>query len=81
MLFQVMLLDCQPFVSSATLDELMRSESKRSNVISEFLPLENSCEIQGLQYTAFLLSVCHVVILVQDYFFDSNVIRFCLYPP
>ncbi|KRT81133.1 hypothetical protein AMK59_5359 [Oryctes borbonicus] len=73
---RMMLLDCQPFISSATLDELMRSESKRSNVISEFLPLENGCEIQGLQYTAFLLSVCHIVILVQDYFFDSNVIRF-----
>ncbi|KAK9730356.1 hypothetical protein QE152_g15279 [Popillia japonica] len=68
--------NCQPFISSSTLDELMRSESKRSNVISEFLPLENSCEIQGLQHAAFLLSVCHIIILVQDYFFDSNVIRF-----
>ncbi|KAI4463789.1 hypothetical protein MML48_4g00019204 [Holotrichia oblita] len=72
---RMMLLDCQPFISSSTLDELMRSESKRSNVISEFLPLENSCEIQGLQHAAFLLSVCHIIILVEDYFFDSNIIR------
>ncbi|KAI4463781.1 hypothetical protein MML48_4g00008964 [Holotrichia oblita] len=52
---KMMLLDCQPFISSSTLDELMRSESKRSNVISEFLPLENSCEIQGLQHAAFFI--------------------------
>lgn len=73
-----MLLDCQPLMSAAVLDELMRSETKRSTVISEFLPLEtscDSCEIQGLQLTAFLMSVCHVLIFVQDYFFDSNIVR------
>lgn len=58
------------------LDDLMRSESKRMNVISEFLPIESSGEIQGLQLTTFLMSVCHVIIFVQDWFLDSNVIRF-----
>lgn len=59
----------------SVLDDLMRSESKRMSVISEFLPVENSGEIQALQLTTFLMSVCHVIIFVQDWFFDSNIIR------
>lgn len=59
----------------AVLDDLMRSENKRMNVISEFLPIENCGEIQGLQLTTFLMSVCHIILVVQDWFFDSNVIR------
>ncbi|KAK4886344.1 hypothetical protein RN001_002615 [Aquatica leii] len=73
---RVMFLDCQPFTSVAVLDEFIRSEAKVSNMVSEFLPLENSGEIQGLQMTAFLMSICHVLILVQDWFFDNNVLRF-----
>lgn len=73
---RVIFLDCQPFLSVAVLDDLIESESKRTNLVSEFIPLENSGEIQGLQYTAFLMSVCHILLVVQDWFFDSNVIRF-----
>ncbi|XP_018325066.1 protein SMG9-like [Agrilus planipennis] len=75
---RIMFLDCQPFGSSVVLEDLIQNENKRLNVIGDFLLLENSEEIQGLQLLAFLLSVCHVVILVQDYFFDSNVVRFFL---
>lgn len=70
-----MFLDCQPFTSVALLDDFIRSETKVSNLVTEFLPLENSGEIQGLQMTAFLMSVCHVLILVQDWFFDCNILR------
>lgn len=73
---RIILLDCQPFNSISVLDELIQSENKRSNLVSEFLPLENSGEIYGLQLTAFLMSVCHVLLLVQDWFFDSNIVRF-----
>ncbi|XP_022914511.2 nonsense-mediated mRNA decay factor SMG9 [Onthophagus taurus] len=73
---RMILLDCQPVLSCSILDELMRCESKRANVISEFSPLENSGEIQGLQLTAFLMSVCHVLVAVNDWFFDTNFIRF-----
>lgn len=62
-------------MSASVLDELMRSETKRLNVISEFLRTENSGEIQSLQITTFLMSVCHVIIFMQDWFFDSNLIR------
>lgn len=54
----------------------MKNENKRSSVVSEFLPIENSGEIQSLQLTAFLMSVCHVLIFMQDWFLDSNAIRF-----
>ncbi|KAG5880513.1 hypothetical protein JTB14_003972 [Gonioctena quinquepunctata] len=73
---RLILLDCQPFASVSVLEDLIKSESKRTNLVSEFIPLENSGEIQGLQLTAFLMSVCHVLILAQDWFFDSNVVRF-----
>ncbi|XP_018564800.1 protein SMG9 [Anoplophora glabripennis] len=73
---RVMFLDCQPFMSVSVLDDLIQSESKRTNLVSEFIPLENSGEIQSLQLTAFLMSVCHVLVVVQDWFFDSNIVRF-----
>lgn len=68
-------MDSQPFNSIAVLDELIQSDNKRSNLVNEFLPIENSGEIYGLQQTAFLMSVCHILIVVQDWFFDSNVVR------
>ncbi|XP_057661425.1 nonsense-mediated mRNA decay factor SMG9 [Diorhabda carinulata] len=73
---RLILLDCQPVASISVLEELIKSETKRTNLVSEFIPLENSGEIQGLQLTAFLMSTCHVLLLVQDWFFDSNIIRF-----
>ncbi|KAB0799355.1 hypothetical protein PPYR_07235 [Photinus pyralis] len=73
---RIIFLDCQPFSSVAVLDDFIRSEAKVSSMVNDFLPLENSGEIQGLQMTALLMSICHVLILAQDWFFDSNVIRF-----
>lgn len=72
---RVIFLDCQPCLSVAVLDELIESENKRTNLVNDFIPLENSGEIQALQYTAFLMSVCHILLVVQDWFFDSNVVR------
>lgn len=42
----------------------------------DFASIENALEITSLQITAFLLSVCHVVVLVQDWFYDPNILRF-----
>lgn len=71
-------LDCQPFLSPSILDELISSDDnhKRPSVVNDCLPMENNGEIHSLQLTAFLMSVCHVLIFVQDWFFDSNVVRF-----
>ncbi|ENN78069.1 hypothetical protein YQE_05463, partial [Dendroctonus ponderosae] len=73
---RVIFLDCQPILSLAVLDRLIENENKRSSLVGDFVPVENSGEIQGLQLTGFLMSVCHVLLVVQDWFFDSNVIRF-----
>lgn len=71
-----MLLDSQPFSSEAVLHDFLESDnSKMSNLGSEFMSSDVSCEIQSLQQTAFLMSVCHILILAQDWFFDSNVLR------
>ncbi|CAH0392813.1 unnamed protein product [Bemisia tabaci] len=43
---------------------------------TEFGTVENAVEINSLQITGFLLSVCHTVICIQDWFFDPNVFRF-----
>ncbi|GLV35793.1 uncharacterized protein CBL_01055 [Carabus blaptoides fortunei] len=72
---RVFLLDCQPVISAAILDEIVQSDFKRS-MAGEFLPIENCAEINSLQMATFVLSVCHVVLLVQDWFFDSNFVRF-----
>ncbi|KAL3281662.1 hypothetical protein HHI36_004868 [Cryptolaemus montrouzieri] len=72
---RVIFLDCQPFLSMSIMDDLVENENKRSNLVSEFIPSENSGEIQGLQMTSFLISVCHILVVVQDWFFDSNICR------
>lgn len=41
----------------------------------DFSSTENALEITSLQTAAFLLSVCHVVLLVQDWFYDPNLLR------
>lgn len=75
MIFQVIYLDCQPFSSLAIMDDLVENDNKRSNLLSEFIQSENSGEIQSLQMTSFLMSVCHIFIVVQDWFMDSNTCR------
>lgn len=37
--------------------------------------MDGALEIHSLQMAAFILSVCHVVILAQDWFFDPDMIR------
>nr|CAD7202185.1 unnamed protein product [Timema douglasi] len=76
---RVILLDTQPMLSPSVMDRTMQQDGKKFTLTTasgEFTPTENTMEIQSLQIAAFLLSVCHVVILVQDWFFDPNIIRF-----
>lgn len=71
---RVILLDTQPMLSASVMDRLVQQENKKFGG-TEFASTENAMEIQSLQLAAFLLSVCHVVILVQDWFFDPNFLR------
>ena len=71
---RVILLDTQPMLSASVMDRLVQQENKKYPG-TEFASTENTIELHSLQLAAFLLSVCHVVILVQDWFFDPNIVR------
>lgn len=90
---RIFFLDTPPLLSPSLMDKLIYQESKKTPFSSvsnqtfsggsqlssgDFSTTENALEITSLQTAAFLLSVCHVVILVQDWFYDPNVLRFVL---
>ncbi|XP_063230147.1 nonsense-mediated mRNA decay factor SMG9 isoform X2 [Bacillus rossius redtenbacheri] len=72
---RMVLLDMQPVLSPAVAERLAHAEAKKFSAL-EFTSAESSTELQSMQLAAFLLSVCHVVVLVQDWFLDPNVLRF-----
>jgi len=63
-------LDCQPILSSSV---AYSASQKRVGPSIDPLSIDN--EMVSLQLAAFLLSVCHVVLLVQDWFFDPNIFK------
>lgn len=70
---RLILLDVQPMLSASVMDHMIQFEKKFP---SEYSSTENALEIQSLQIAAFMLTVCHTVILVQDWFTDPNLLRF-----
>lgn len=66
------LLDCQPLLSASVMDRTIQLEKKYT---SEFNSTENTMEVHSLQQIGFLFSVCHTVLMVQDWFTDFNLIR------
>lgn len=70
---RTILLDVQPVLSASVMDQMIQREKKYPN---EYTSTENALEIQSLQIAAFLLTVCHVVVIVQDWFVDVNLLRF-----
>jgi len=56
------------------MDRTIQLEKKYS---SEFSSTENTVEVHSLQQLGFLMSVCHTMLLVQDWATDMNLIR-CL---
>lgn len=79
---RVIYLDVQPVLSLSVLAKHYASEGAGLAVRSchrddpDYPCLENDVDILSLQYIAFILAVCHVVVVVQDYFFDPDLIRF-----
>lgn len=69
---RVILLDCQPLLSSSVAYSTSQKRMGQS-VDPSGLLVDN--EMVSLQLAAFLLSVCHVVLLVQDWFFDPNILK------
>lgn len=89
---RMIILDSQPLLSASIMDRIILQnlfqEGKKfgtgpsagppggSGGAPDFSSTENIVEVQSLQQAAFLLSVCHIVLLVQDWTFDPNVVRF-----
>ncbi|XP_050548646.1 nonsense-mediated mRNA decay factor SMG9-like [Daktulosphaira vitifoliae] len=69
---RVILLDCQPILSSSI---AYSASQKRVGQSMDSSGVINDNEMVSLQLTAFLLSVCHIVLLVQDWFFDANIFK------
>ncbi|KXJ23158.1 protein SMG9 [Exaiptasia diaphana] len=69
---RVILLDTQPLLSPSILDHLIHHER---NIPSDYSSPENYHEMQSLQIVTFLLTVCHVILVVQDWFTDVNLLR------
>ncbi|TNN02427.1 protein SMG9 [Takifugu rubripes] len=70
---RVIFLDTQPILSPSILDHLINNDRK---LPPEYNLPHTYVEMQSLQIAAFLFTVCHVVIVVQDWFTDLNLYRF-----
>lgn len=71
---RVIYLDTQPVLSGSTIDYSASYEQKKST--PDFVNTETNLELQSLQFAAFLFSVCHIIVFVQDCFVDPNLVRF-----
>ena len=69
---RIILLDTQPILSPSLLEQSIHYDRKCSGDYAG----SSSIEIQSLQIAAFLLTACHVIIVVQDWFTDSYIYKF-----
>ncbi|CAL1681079.1 unnamed protein product [Lasius platythorax] len=71
---RVIYLDTQPILSGLVTDYSVCFDQKKAT--TDFVNTDSNLELQSLQFAAFLFSVCHVIIFVQDWFIDPNLVRF-----
>ncbi|KAL8599177.1 hypothetical protein ACOMHN_007893 [Nucella lapillus] len=69
---RIILLDTQPVFSASVMDVLIRQEKKYSQ---DYTSTETCVEVQSLQIASFLMTVCHVIIVAQDWFTDVTFMR------
>uniref|UniRef100_G3U280 Nonsense-mediated mRNA decay factor SMG9 n=1 Tax=Loxodonta africana TaxID=9785 RepID=G3U280_LOXAF len=69
---RIVFLDTQPILSPSILDHLINNDRK---LPPEYNLPHTYVEMQSLQIAAFLFTVCHVVIVVQDWFTDLSLYR------
>nr|CAB3226601.1 protein SMG9 [Phallusia mammillata] len=69
---RIIILDTQPILSPSMILE----QPQHFKATSEYSSGSVTVETQSLQMTSFLLTVCHVVVVVQDWFTDSNIFKF-----
>ncbi|XP_057302380.1 nonsense-mediated mRNA decay factor SMG9-like [Hydractinia symbiolongicarpus] len=69
---RLILLDTQPLLSPAMLDQYLRYDRK---IPGEYTTAEICLEVQALQILTFLYTICHVVLVIQDHFTDLNLLN------
>ncbi|XP_071550617.1 nonsense-mediated mRNA decay factor SMG9 [Panulirus ornatus] len=69
---RLIVLDCQPLLSPSIMDRLITQEKKFT---SDYNSTENLMEVESLQVLTLVMSIAHVVMLVQDSAADPNLIR------
>lgn len=69
---RLMILDCQPLLSSSIMDKLITQEKKFT---SDYNSTENLMEVESLQVLTLVMSIAHAVLLVQDAAADPTLIR------
>ena len=70
---RTILLDVQPLLSGSVLDKTINMDKKYFN--NDFKYFENYVELQSIELACFILSVCNVVLLAEDWFTDPNLFR------
>ncbi len=71
---RLILLDTQPLYS-ASLQDKNNLYEKKNQTSFEFASSENTAEVHGLQMMGFLTATCHVLLLVQDWFVDVQLVK------
>ncbi|XP_069944303.1 nonsense-mediated mRNA decay factor SMG9 isoform X2 [Cherax quadricarinatus] len=69
---RLIVLDCQPLLSPSIMDRLITQEKKFT---SDYNSTENLMEVESLQVLTLVMSIAHVVVMVQDSAADPNLIR------
>lgn len=74
---RTLFLDTQPILSPSSYIRLFQQQDSLGKKFqhSDYCVESNDVEIQSLQLITFLYSVCHIVLFVQDYWFDPDFIR------
>lgn len=63
----------KPLLSGSVLDRTINMDKK--HLSNDFKYYENFIEMQSIELACFVLSVCNVVIVLEDWFFDPNLFR------
>jgi len=69
---RIFLLDTQPLFSVSVLDNMIHQDRKYPQ---DFTTAENCVFMQSIHLLCWLLTTCHVVIVVQDWFVDMEVMK------
>jgi hypothetical protein len=69
-------LDVQAVYSASVLEEMIIGDRKPPVVSSEHVFVEHTVELQSIMFGAFLMSVCHKIIIVTKGCVDKRILRF-----